>query len=74
MTSNHECATQTQTHTYYRFPCACRSLGRASQVELDRAQECAVATVRERCDDEPAVVAEVLIRVKHAGVDHLAHE
>ena len=49
-------------------------LGRAAQVQVQRAHERAVAAVRQRRDDQARAVAQVLVAVGDGGVDHAHHD
>ena len=48
-------------------------IGPNFSLEVVCSQQCAVAAVREGCDDEPAAVAQVLVAVRALGVQH-AHQ
>ena len=49
------------------------SLGRSSHVQVNRPHQSAVAPVRQRRDDQPRRVTEVLVAVPHRRVDHAHH-
>ncbi len=43
--------------------CACWSLRRTTQVQMNRTHQCSVASVRERCDHQTHTVTQVLVSV-----------